>query len=74
MDNTPRGRTEAPTTKERPNNPDMLWIDAICQQALSANTIADMFRLVGDSENEKLWRERFEEKKNKINYKLLLLV
>ena len=61
MDNTPRGRVGEHAVADRPNNRNMLWIDAICQQALSANTIADMFKLVGDSANEKLWRERFEE-------------
>ena len=66
MDNTPRGRTEIPSP-ERPNNPDMYWLDAICQQALSANAIAKLFALVGDSENEKIWQAKFEEKKKIVN-------
>ena len=66
MDNTPRGRKETPSP-ERPNNPDMLWLDAICQQALSARAIAKLFALVGDADGEKEWNERFEQKKALIN-------
>ena len=66
MDNTPRGRVSVPSP-ERPNNTDMLWIDAICQQALSARIIARLFALMGDSENEALWAEKFEEKKATVN-------
>lgn len=43
MDNTPRGRTGEHAFEERPNNPDMLWLDALCQQALSAKMIARLF-------------------------------
>ncbi len=66
MDNTPRGRTEIPS-RERPNNPDMYWVDAICQQALSARSIARLFALVGDHENEKVWLKKFEEKQKIVN-------
>ena len=66
MDNTPRGRTEIPSPK-RPNNPDMYWLDAICQQALSARIIARLFAMVGDGENEKIWNGKFEEKKKIVN-------
>jgi glycogen debranching enzyme len=41
----------------------MLWIDAICQQALSAELIAKLFEAVGDHDESKLWRTRYEEKK-----------
>lgn len=67
MDNTPRGRTGDRSEKERPNNPDMLWIDAICQQALSARLLARMFALLGDGENEARWQEKFLEKKKTVN-------
>lgn len=67
MDNTPRGRVVTPADKERPNNPDMLWIDAICQQALSAHCIAKLFALLGDTESEKKWLLRFHEKKELVN-------
>ncbi len=66
MDNTPRGRLTVPSP-ERPNNPDMLWIDAICQQALSAKALSQMFALVGDSENEKIWQEKYLAKKAIVN-------
>lgn len=67
MDNTPRGRTGEHAYEQRPNNPDMLWIDAICQQALSAAMLSRMFALVGDKENESLWNDRFLEKKRLVN-------
>lgn len=66
MDNTPRGRREVPSP-ERPRNPDMLWIDAICQQALSARMLARLFRIAGDGENEALWMARFAEKRKTVN-------
>lgn len=66
MDNTPRGRKSVPSP-ERPNNPDMLWVDAICQQALAANTVSKLFALLGDKENEEIWKEKFEEKKRTVN-------
>ncbi len=67
MDNTPRGRMGEHAYEDRPNNPDMYWIDAICQQALSANMIAKLYALLGDTENETVWKEKFEEKKSIIN-------
>ncbi len=67
MDNTPRGRLGAHAVGQRPNNPDMLWLDAICQQALSARMIAKLFSLVGDEEGAALWQKRYEEKKHTVN-------
>lgn len=67
MDNTPRGRKGRHAEKQRPNNPDMLWVDAICQQALSAKMIANLFGLINDAENEAVWNNRFLDKKNIIN-------
>ena len=67
MDNTPRGRTEARAEKERPNNPDMLWIDAICQQALSAKAISDLFKLVEDTTQANEWNSKYLEKKHLVN-------
>ncbi len=67
MDNTPRGRCGERTEEQRPNNPDMLWIDAICQQALSADMIAKLFSIVGDTDACRLWNERFLEKNRIIN-------
>ena len=67
MDNTPRGKESERSEKERPNNPHMLWIDAICQQALSARLLAQMFGIIGDAENTAFWQARFEEKKQTVN-------
>lgn len=67
MDNTPRGRTGTHAAEQRPNNPDMLWFDAICQQALTAKIIARLFALLGDDQNKAVWQERFTEKAQIIN-------
>jgi len=67
MDNTPRGRLGEKADRDRPNNPDMLWIDAICQQALSARTIARLFRLLDDSAAAEEWEKKFREKQSLIN-------
>ncbi|MBQ6823314.1 MAG: hypothetical protein IJP27_01545 [Clostridia bacterium] len=67
MDNTPRGRLGNREEKQRPKNPDMLWLDALCQQALSAQMIAALFGLLEDGENQALWQKRFEEKAQLLN-------
>lgn len=67
MDNTPRGRTGGSAVKERPNNPDMLWIDAVCQQALTAKTIARLYSLLGDKKHEEEWNKKHGEKAALIN-------
>lgn len=67
MDNTPRGRTGEHALKQRPNNPDMLWIDAICQQALSANMISKLYALIDDERNYRMWHDKFIEKKKIVN-------
>lgn len=67
MDNTPRGRTTEHAEMQRPNNPNMLWIDAICQQALSANMISKLYTLIEDKASAKKWEEKYLEKKKIIN-------
>ena len=67
MDNTPRGRKGDVTKLDRPNNPDMLWLDAICQQALSALMISKLFELVDDSTNADEWKKKYNEKKQIVN-------
>lgn len=67
MDNTPRGRIGDSSEKERPQNPKTLWVDAICRQALSARMIAKLYNIVGDSENEALWNEKYLGKKELVN-------
>ena len=67
MDNTPRGRVGEYAKYPRPNNPDMLWLDAICQQALSAKMISKLFELLGDKESSAVWDARFAGKKDTVN-------
>ncbi len=67
MDNTPRGRVGEHVVGQRPNNPEMLWIDAICQQALSAEMISRLFALIDDKENQELWYKQYQNKKDIIN-------
>ncbi len=67
MDNTPRGRDVPHNGKERPNNPNLLWLDAICQQALSARMIARLFAILEDTEGEAEWNNKFLEKKDIVN-------
>ncbi len=67
MDNTPRGRLDEHAYEPRPNNPDMLWLDAICQQALSAKTISKLFEAVNDSSEADKWNKLHLEKKEIVN-------
>lgn len=67
MDNTPRGRIGEHAEGPRPNNPDMLWLDAICQQALSALMISRLYEIVGDVNQQQEWHKRYDEKKSIIN-------
>ena len=64
MDNTPRGRKAPRDGTERPDAKDLLWVDALCQQALAARSLARLFRLVGDEENALLWDEKFDQKRD----------
>ncbi len=67
MDNTPRGRTGRRAEVERPNNPEMLWVDAIAQQALSADFIARIARRLGETETAEKWQKVYEEISRKVN-------
>lgn len=67
MDNTPRGRIGKNAVKERPNNPDMLWIDAIAQQGLSALCISEIAQIIGEKNLAAQWRKIYESFKNKVN-------
>ncbi len=62
MDNTPRGRSGKTSDKQRPATRDLLWIDAICQQAMAANIIGKLFDLLGMDDEAAVWQKRFEEK------------
>ncbi len=63
MDNTPRGRDRIQNGKERPRNPDMLWVDALAQQALTAKTLSELFTLFDDKSEAEAWSKIYEEKK-----------
>ena len=70
MDNTPRGRTQDcpdADVRECPNNPDLLWVDAIAQQGLSALYLAKIADLIGRSDEAKAWQERYEALKAEVN-------
>ncbi len=67
MDNTPRGRDRVKNGKMRPRNPDMLWIDAISQQALTAKKLAELYALFDDVDETEAWNKIYEEKKQLIN-------
>ena len=68
MDNSPRGRKgNPPTLINRPNNPDMYYIDAIAQQALSARSIAGLADMIGERVLAEEWLQRYDEKKRIVN-------
>jgi glycogen debranching enzyme len=69
MDNTPRGRSGIRTTKERPNNQDLLWIDALAQQGLSALYISKLAELVDNTAEAQDWNSVYKETSNLINTK-----
>ncbi len=62
MDNTVRGRPAGNKKfkPHRPNNPDMLWVDAISQQALSCYYIAELSELINDKETAQKYRQKHQ--------------
>ena len=69
MDNTPRGRAKGTDgcTCACPNNPDLLWVDAIAQQGLSALYLSRIAELLGIPDEAQQWRDRYEAVKRKVN-------
>lgn len=67
MDNTPRGRTTPKALKPRPNNPKMLWIDAIAQQGLSALYISRLYEQLGRNAESQKWKAVYERIKLTVN-------
>ncbi|TDE45550.1 hypothetical protein E0I26_06270 [Flavobacterium rhamnosiphilum] len=67
MDNTPRGRTGKNATKSRPNNPKMLWIDAIAQQGLSSLCVSRLFKQLGNKEMAAKWKATYNKIKTTVN-------
>jgi glycogen debranching enzyme len=58
LDNTPRGR------KDRT---DLLWIDAIAQQALAAKNIVDLSLIISNKHQADLYQKKYDELKNLVN-------
>ncbi len=67
MDNTPRGRTGTKARVERPNNPNMLWVDAIAQQGLSALCISRLAKQIGNDHEAALYQEKYQRLKLLVN-------
>lgn len=67
MDNTPRGRTGKHAVEERPNNPKMLWLDAIAQQGLSALCISQIAAELGNAEEQQKYKAEYEKLKALVN-------
>ncbi len=58
MDNSPRGRTEAPTQRAVcPDNPELRWLDALSQQGLSALYISRIAGILGKEEEQQRWTD-----------------
>lgn len=60
MDNTVRGRDFGGADS-------ILWVDAICQQALSARCIARMAKELGMKQETRLWDKRYDSLRTTIN-------
>ena len=67
MDNTPRGRTGLHAVEQRPNHPEMLWVDAISQQGLSAIFISKIADILGENAMSARWLSVYESFKQKVN-------
>lgn len=60
MDNTPRGRGCGGWNG-------IMWVDAICQQALAANCIAELLELNGQADEARKYRTEYEKLKQTVN-------
>ena len=70
MDNTPRGRTaQCPSTDAArcPDNPDLLWIDALAQQGLSALCISRIAAILGREREAAEWLAKWAAIRDKAN-------
>ena len=68
MDNTPRGRRNGvKSRRQRPNNPKMLWVDAIAQQGLSALYIAELSKKIGNHSEAEKWQKEYDKLKKIVN-------
>lgn len=67
MDNTPRGRTGEGKAPQRPNNPEMLWVDAIAQQGLTCYYIARLAELIGETQMTAQWDAKWKTFSDTVN-------
>lgn len=70
MDNTPRGRTADHPSGDPgrcPDNPGLLWIDALAQQGLSAICLSRIASVLGRDSEAEQWRARWAELRVKAN-------
>ncbi len=70
MDNTPRGRAPGHPSDvpgRCPDNPDLLWIDALAQQGLSALSLSRIAALLGRDGEADEWRARWSALRDKAN-------
>lgn len=70
MDNTPRGRigdNDLGPDGKCPDNSDLLWVDALAQQGLSALYLSRIAQLLGRADESKEWMAKYDEIKVKIN-------
>lgn len=70
MDNTPRGRKgdrDMGNPGACPNNPDLLWLDALAQQGLSALYLSRIAGLLGRDDEAAEWKKKWEAAKEKLN-------
>ena len=70
MDNTPRGRTDKhPSANPAycPDNPDLLWIDAISQQGLAALCLSQIAALLGRDDEAEDWLAKWAAIRDKVN-------
>ena len=58
MDNTPRGRKDECADRTRPAGPELLWLDALSQQALAAGSISRLHSLLGNNAAAEVWSAR----------------
>lgn len=67
MDNTPRGRPGAKSTQDRPSIPQMLWVDALAQQGLTAYCIVRLAEIIDERALAAEWLGKYQQIKQLVN-------
>ena len=67
MDNTPRGRSDKGPTPQHLGRTNILWVDALAQQGLSALYISRACEALGDAKQAAEWRAEYERLKGLAN-------